>query len=420
MKVLVINHYSANKGDRAILYFIVRELIRHNVQGITVSTQDSKFWRNGLNLDGKKIKFVSWGQLKPTPNNNQSLNSLATRAANKFRREYAFPIIKYLIRKKIMLTTPFFSTSDFAKALKQADLVIGTGGHHIQTRFTSESISSLTYDMALVLLYNKPLILWSQSIGPLNFKDKNNMEFIRNVIDTAQTIYLRENISINELKKIGAKLNNIQETYDSVIGLNDEISEFKAIKERDNILGLSVYTAEPRSSEAYHHYIKSLAGFVDFAADAGYRIKFFPMEMRGSVADDRPCINALLNTVKRRDACIIQEVDLDTTTHLREVAKCRIFVGHKTHSQIFALTVGTPLIALAYHEKTIDFMSQYNLQSNCITDSELSTECLIAHFQNICQLLEETALHQYQLSYKYGEHVRKSFAAALNRFEDIK
>jgi len=96
----------------------------------------------------------------------------------------------------MMLTPPFFSTSDFAKALKQADLVIGTGGHHIQTRFTSEALSSLTYDMALVLLYNKPLILWSQSIGPLNFTDKNNEEFIRTIIDTAQTIYLREKIQL--------------------------------------------------------------------------------------------------------------------------------------------------------------------------------------------------------------------------------
>lgn len=205
-----------------------------------------------------------------------------------------------------------------------------------------------------------------------------------------------------------------------MIGLNDEISEFKSINEREKIIGLSVYTAEPCSAEAFQNYIKSLAGFVDFVADAGYRIKFFPMEMCGAVADDRPCINALLDTVKSRDACDIQEDDLDTTTHLREVAKCRIFVGHKTHSQIFALTVGTPLIALAYHEKTIDFMSQYNLQANCIADSELSTERLIAHFQHICQQLEETALHQYQLSYKYGEHVRKSFAATLNRFEDIK
>jgi colanic acid/amylovoran biosynthesis protein len=269
--------------------------------------------------------------------------------------------------------------------------------------------------MALTLLKNKPLILWSQSAGPLDFRNNSNKDFVRGIIDAAREIYIRDKNSISELHKIGARMNHIRETYDSVIGLNDEIPAYKSINEREAVIGLSVYSAETRTSEVFRQYISSLAGFIDFAADAGYRIRFFPMEMKGAVADDRPCIYEVLKSVRRRDACEVIEDDLDTVTHLREVAKCQVFVGHKTHSQIFALTAGAPLIALAYHEKTVDFMKQYGLPGNCVLDTELNAKRLIEAFQNIGQNLEETAMHQYDVSRKYGEQVRQSFTDMLRK-----
>lgn len=420
MKALVINHYSANKGDRAILYFVVRELARNKAQSITVSTNDRSFWATGMNAEGQNVNFVPWGQCEEHPIGTKCINMLAIRAANKFRRQYAFPILKSFLKNKIFGVPPFFATRGFAKALIEADIVIGTGGHHIQTRFTPESLSSLTYDMALTLLANKPLILWSQSIGPLDFLNNKNKEFVRNIVDSSQEIYLRDKNSISELCKIGAQLNHIRETYDSVIGLNDEIPVYQFINERDAVIGISVYSAESRTPDVFHQYVSSLAGFIDSAAESGYRIRFFPMEMKRAAADDRPCIHAVLNCVRRRDACEVIEDDLDTVAHLREVAKCRVFVGHKTHSQIFAFTVGTPLIALAYHEKTVDFMTQYDLQDNCVLDSELTAKRLFNVFQSICQSLEETAFHQYEVSRKYGELVRQSFANMLRHLQDGK
>jgi polysaccharide pyruvyl transferase WcaK-like protein len=269
--------------------------------------------------------------------------------------------------------------------------------------------------MALAILANKPLVLWSQTIGPLDFSAKKNQDFVRRIINSAQEIFVRDQNSITSLSKIGTRLDHVRETYDSVIGLNDEIAIFKPINKRGKIIGISVYSAESRTADAFQKYISAISGFIDFAAESGYRIIFFPMEMKGAVADDRPCINAILNCIRRRDACEVIADDLDTVTHLREVAKCRVFVGHKTHSQIFALTVGTPLIALAYHEKTIDFMAQYDLRDNCVLDSELTVKRLTNVFQSICQKLEETAFHQYDVSRRYGEHVRETFADMLRR-----
>lgn len=417
MKALVINHYAGNKGDRAVLYFVLRELARNGSTSITVSAHQRLFWPNAITVEGEKVRFVSWGQLREIENESQFLKSFAVRATNKLRREYFFPILKYLVTNNVPRFSKIMATSEFWNALNEADVVIGTGGHHIQTRFTSESISSLTYDMALALLARKPLFLWSQTIGPLNFRQQRNQRFIRKIVDSSQEVYVRDKSSIFELRKIGAQMSHVWETFDSVIGLNDEISLYLPVKERDVILGISVYSAESRTSEVHEKYISSLAKFVDFAASSGYKIRFFPMEMEGAVVDDRACIQDVLKVTNSRKSCEVVEQDLDTVSHLKEVAKCQLFLGHKTHSQVFALTSGVPLIALAYHDKTIDFMQQYGLRANCIRDSELSGERLIEAFKKICSKLEETAFRQYELSRKYGDQVRRSFANMLMRFK---
>ena len=414
MNVFVINHYAANRGDRAVLYFVVRELARNGVTSITVSTHDRSFWADGLSVNGAHVNFVPWGQSVGIPPESSAFRSAALRCGNKFRREWAFPILRTLVRKQRRLNwVRPFSTRGFANALAKADLVIGTGGHHIQTRFTPESLSALTYDMALALVCGKPLVLWSQTIGPLDFISPDNEAFTRGVINGARQVFVRDEKSMAELKKIGADLVRIRRTYDSVVGLNDEISCSVPVSDREKVVGVSVYSAESRTPSVSQNYFASMAALIDFIALTGYRVRFFPMEMTGAAADDRPCIQEVLSRVQRKDACEIVERDLDTVTHLKEVAKCRVFVGHKTHSQIFALTVGTPLLALAYHEKTKDFMGQYGLAGNCVSDSELSPSRLTTLFEMMVKDLDKISTQQFSRSRQYGTEVRRAFAQFL-------
>ena len=72
-------------------------------------------------------------------------------------------------------------------------------------------------------------------------------------------------------------------------------------------------------------------------------------------------IRSILEDVRFPQRCTVLDSDLDLAEHFAEVARCRAFVGHKTHSVLIALTVGTPVLALAYHPKTADFMKQYDL-----------------------------------------------------------
>ena len=80
---------------------------------------------------------------------------------------------------------------------------------------------------------------------------------------------------------------------------------------------------------------------------------------------------------------------METLEHLEEVSKCKIFLGHKTHSTIFALATGTPLIALAYHPKTIKFLQQFDMALNAIDDKQLSIQALIQVLDRLNTNLDE-------------------------------
>ena len=44
MKALVINQCSTNKGDRAVLFFVLRELSRNGIDQVTVSASNPEYW----------------------------------------------------------------------------------------------------------------------------------------------------------------------------------------------------------------------------------------------------------------------------------------------------------------------------------------------------------------------------------------
>jgi polysaccharide pyruvyl transferase WcaK-like protein len=112
--------------------------------------------------------------------------------------------------------------------------------------------------------------------------------------------------------------------------------------------------------------------------------------------------------------CVINDEDMDTLTHMKKVSECRIFIGHKTHSVIFALTVGTPIVALAYHVKTKDFLEQFGLDKNCISDNELTQELLIKTFDNVMDDLDNIGEIQYKQCGQFADKISQDIASIFS------
>lgn len=405
MNILLINQYSGNKGDRAVLYAFC-QLLKSCYNGIrlTVSTSDSTLWNNYKYYQTENITFIPWGW---------DYNNVATQKAywkfiNKFKK-YTFTVMReaYLhgINISKLFVNPFFH-----KAVTDADCIISVGGHHFTTILSRDLVCGLNFD-AMSVLMNKPLICFSQSFGPFTFFNKRNLLLTKKIL-TNSVLMPREQNSLKEINKLLTVHPNVIPTYESVLTLSKFIN-YKSQEHRNNIVGISIYCAQKRTEEEKEIYQTRIALFCDYVIGKGFDVKFFPMEMKGSIPDDRPFIKEIITKISNSEKCSVYDEDLETEQHLNEVSKCKVFLGHKTHSTIFALATGTPLIALAYHPKTIEFLNQFDLASNAIEDDKLSDTTLCEIFDKIVNKLEDIGKFQYDKSRHFAIKIEKDLKKAI-------
>ncbi len=372
MKILIINQYSGNKGDCAVAYFLLKKLLENpKVTEVTLSTSSIKLWRNSTFITNDKIKFIHWGwdvsNFNPHNRIQWERKRIMTHAIT--------PCIAFLFSKGIKLPLSLlrlFTNKDFIVALKEADMVISTGGHHLTTRFSKNLKNELFFDLLVAAMHRK-VVCWSQTYGPFNFSSNIMKNACIRLLDQS-ILFSRDEHSIEEVHKL-VPHKEITKTYESVMGLHHVVGEFVPPSKREKMIGVTIYNAEKRTAEEYNTYIKTMAESVDLLITDGYTVKFFPHEKIGAVVDDRATINDIMNISHNKSTILIGE-DNDTKEHLKEIAECCLFIGHKTHSIVFALTSATPVIAISYHSKTEDFMTQFGVHDYVIKDSELTSQTL--------------------------------------------
>ena len=409
MKILIINHYSGNKGDRAVLYFLITALHDMGYTEVTVSTSNRKLYAQVNDVYKYDVKYIPWGKNEEF-NASSKFQYYWSRIRWRFYRKIAFPIVNWLCCNDINIVPPFFCNKEFRRHIKKAEIVISTGGHHLTTRFYPNGNCAMIYDLILTKLFKKRYIIWSQTFGPFNYTSKICQCAMKKIIDGASTVFVRDLHSKIDLHEIGIDYTKMIDSYESVMGLADVVTPYVNPSRREKIIGMTVYNAERRSPEEHAKYVREVSAIGDFCCELGYHIRFFSHEMRGAVIDDRPLIKEIVRSMKNGNVSI-EEDDYNTVDHLRAVAKCCMFIGHKTHSVVFGLATGTPMLALAYHPKTVDFMKMYDLSENCLLENDLSKVPLV--LSRMLDNLDSIGLKQYNTSVAIRKKLQSDLAMAL-------
>ncbi len=415
MKVLVINQCSTNKGDRAVLFFVLRELARNGADQITVSASNPEYWEDKPDFPERGVRVIPWGWDISRKKGVGFWCKVIHRVQKVIlKRRINFPLVRNaLIAGKRPWYLWFLVNKQFVEAVKEADIVISTGGHHLTTMFVPDAVTPQIFDMAAALLYDKPLVLWSQSIGPFSFKSPKSRLMVEKILSGAEQIFIRDEASAKQIKELGGSLEHVSTTRESVFGLCDIVKSRVRPSERPALMGVAVYVHTRASQlEEHENHPRYFAELIDHAIEAGYKVRFFPMELQGT---DRACIEAVINNVDKKENCEIVEGFPGTSDHINTVAQCKMFVGHKTHSQIFSLVAATPLLAIAYHKKTEDFMAQFDLEKYCITDAQISAEKLIELFDEINNNLDSVNQKEQEVGSKMCTQVREDFARMIEQ-----
>jgi len=413
MKILIINQYAANLGDRAMLFFLLNELTKNGVKDITVSTHNPYYWSGFKHFEKTNIRFIpfGWSVCSKNPKPEGIIGRILVIAKNEFYKRVCIPKVRdALLNGKSPDTVKKFTSRPYWQAVQDANLIIGMGGHRVTTLLVEDALISATYDMAVALLHKKPLVLWSQTIGPLEFKKDENRQFIKKILTDVKRIYIRDEGSEVELKNLGVPLAHVFKTRDSVFGMDDIVTDNSMPLQRGKLVGAAIYIKK-RTAEQMRHYMVSWAHLVDYVTDAGYSVLFFPMGIGGM--REMPCIRGIIRRCKNKDKVSILHGHPEVPEHMNKVAQCRLFVGHKTHSVIFALTAKTPLVAIAYQKKTEDFMNQFGLGEYCITDSQLSGDKLVELFVKAEKNIDEIYQKELQWMKREAPRVRNDFAKML-------
>lgn len=415
MRILVINQFADNKGDRAVLHELL-QLVFNTVPDatVTVSTTRPDTWMGesfGGRVDTQRVNFVSWAWTHP-------VNRVLGRIAGSVFSRYVYPAFARAAseRSKLPLLCALMLNRRMRKAISTADLIISTGGHHFTNWFARTGESPLFLDLGLCVMSGKPVCLWSQTIGPLDFSIPRYQELVYDLLCRVKVICVRDGNSLPELQKAGVMPHATHETLESVFAY--DAGKLAPPSKRPRRVGISIYTGPDREAITPEKYTTIIADYISYAVGRGYEVCFFPMQIGGRPGDDRPLIRQIIERSGVTGGAVLIDADLPTHEHVKEVANCAIYLAHKTHSIVFALATGTPTVAIAYHPKSSDFMALYGLEDYCRPEEEINAEWLVERHDRLEEIGDGIFTSQNETTERVAARIRNDFAEMLRCASD--
>ncbi|WP_230742899.1 polysaccharide pyruvyl transferase family protein [Methanooceanicella nereidis] len=279
------------------------------------------------------------------------------------------------------------------KEFADSDLVISTGGDVLTEDYGPRSLYSCYLNILYGKLLKKPVVLYAESIGP--FHNAINRRMSKIVLNKADLITLREELSEKNLKEIGVNDPIIKVTADSAFLL--EPADENRIKEILNIegpgihpgpmIGFSVssiisdygFEGIENKSEKYEMYVRTISEAVDHITGKYDATVIFVPHVIHPRHDDRKVANDIKKHIKDISGCVLIEGDYKAEELKGIIGKCDLFIGSRMHSTIASTSMGVPTIALAYSQKMHGIIGKMLGQKKYVIDiKELDKDKLIS------------------------------------------
>ncbi len=257
--------------------------------------------------------------------------------------------------KTISRTNPFSIIREF----KKAKILLSGGGTLIQD---ATSTKSLLYYLGIISLAKKmgmKVMLYANGMGPL--KDKN-IKKVNRVLNEVDLITLRENVSLEEIKRCSITKPEVVVTADPAFNLAPssperagEILKEYGIDENEKIVAVSVRECNLAAPD----FEEKLALALDCVSRKGYLPVFIPMQMKMDLDI------SLRIATKMKEKSKIIDCELSVSDMLALIGRCSVACGMRLHMLIFASVMNVPMAGIAYDPKIKGFMEYMN-QTNYI------------------------------------------------------
>lgn len=345
MRIAVTNTVLSNSGDAAIYQSIV-DACSAQVEGpIEVTALDGA-------APTTKHLYPAWN-IEQQTSRSPSPVKLVRRISNAFRGVALEALSQSAFLRGLVLRGPA-RRSAFAKALKvlsDADVVISSGGTYLvdHYRFTHR-----VRELMLAKAMGKPIILWTQSMGP--FSDRASARAIRRLAPNVTAAYFRDQRSKEAWERVAELPAAHAVLPDTVFGITLPSVKHGVTERPTAYLSVREWgQAVSGGSLHYKDYESGMRKAAETLVSAGWNCIALStcQGVPGYAVDDSA-------TAQRIFAGLPVEIDqgFHTPDALFElIQRAELVISTRMHLAILSLLAGTPVVAVAYETKTLDLFA---------------------------------------------------------------
>ena len=346
-----------------------------------------------------------------------------------------FPIITWRILGKanFILTPGAWHT--LLNEYLNADMVVSKPGGFIYSSGKGVSLIIALYHMILALIAGKPVYMLPQSIGPL--KQSWEYRLLKSVLRRLRIVMVREPISLQLLDSFQVPDIQAQLLPDMAFSFNNApltdaqqwIREHvhKGEEPGAPLLGMTTvnWQAQDPNFQFQERYEQAcVAAARSFIMQWQGKVILFP-QVWGPLKsqDDRVAARRIAAQLTDLSPAVILVENPMPSELLKSVyGLMTAFIGTRMHSNIFALSMGVPVIAIGYQYKTRGIMQMAGLE-DWVTDiqkvtPELLTEklnALMTHRHQLQQHLDQIIPMLVQQSRQAGARIAADFRTWTTR-----
>lgn len=299
-----------------------------------------------------------------------------------------------------------FNPFSIIREFNSAKLLLSGGGTLIQD---ATSTKSLMYYLGIISLAKKmglKVMLYANGMGPI--KEKNTKR-VGKVLNEVDLITLRENVSLEEIKRCNITSPDIVVTADPAFNLTassdmraEEILAEYSIDKKQKIVAVSVR----ESSGNGDNFENEMAMALDRIAQKGYLPIFIPMQIKMDLDI------SLRIASKMKEPSRIIDCELSVGDMLSIIGRCSIACGMRLHMLIYASVMNVPMAGIAYDPKIKGFMEYMN-QKNYINLESFNADGFADIAENVIENSEELRSQLKQDSIPLREKAKRNAYLAI-------
>ncbi|WKK86012.1 polysaccharide pyruvyl transferase family protein [Marivirga arenosa] len=285
---------------------------------------------------------------------------------------------------------PFFFI--FKSSFRNADLIISAPGGYINSYY---GILKKVVPIIWAKCFGKKVVIYSQSIGPLNIRDKKILRFSMRFIDY---VMVRDHFSHKYINEIidDSMLHKVMRTEDAAFLLNPVTNYRKAVTEKIACISVRSWSHDERNKEAYYTMI---ATFTHKLIDKGYRVEFLSTcQGLNDYIDDSKVAKEIVNEYVAH--AYKEKIKVNNDYYKLEELRGRLssfdlVIGTRLHMCILSLIESIPTLNISYEVKGKECfsyldLSDYSIDYNSDIDTAvISLNALINNRETLSEFISK-------------------------------